>query len=298
MTTPSEIFDGPAITALGLAVSRSVESNRPDRLIDDPLARAFVTAAHINLPMRLDWPQRDEAVTATERLHLHGSRYIGLRTRFYDDLLISAAGTGIRQSVLIGAGLDTRAVRLALPATFHLLELDQSRLLAWKQEVLDAQLAIPRCRRSWIGTDLREDWPSELMRRGFDPGQPAAFIAEGLLPYLSPRERFRLVSQIDALAAPGSVLALDRIVGDPHAHGRVSRLSRDSGLDMTTLMASGENDDTAARMQADGWKIRETAVAHVAASYGRDLGDPFHVSRNASEPEPPWLETRFLQATR
>ena len=58
-------------------------------------------------------------------------------------------------------------------------------LLEWKQTVLVAQAARPTCRRSWIGTDLREEWSGELRRRGVDAAQPAAFLAEGLLAYLS-----------------------------------------------------------------------------------------------------------------
>jgi O-methyltransferase involved in polyketide biosynthesis len=45
MADSIEIFSGPAATALGLAASRTVESNRPDRLINDPLARVFFEAA-------------------------------------------------------------------------------------------------------------------------------------------------------------------------------------------------------------------------------------------------------------
>ncbi len=231
MTDASKIFSGPAVTALGLAASRTVESDRWDRLITDPLARAFFEAAGLNLPMRLAWPKPGEKVTDTERLHLHGSRYIGLRTRFYDDLLLRVARNGLRQGVLIGAGLDTRAFRPPLPAEFHLIELDQMALLEWKQRVLEAQRVLPTCRRSWIGADLREDWSAHLTRRGFDAAQPTAFIAEGLLPYLNPEQQLGLLHRVDALAATGSVLAADRIVGDPHAAGRVACLSRRSGLD-------------------------------------------------------------------
>jgi methyltransferase (TIGR00027 family) len=296
ITNPSEIFSGPAVTALGLAVSRTVESSLPDRLISDPLARTFFEAAGLNLPMRLDWPEPGEGVTDTERLHLHGSRYIGLRTRFYDDLLLRAADSGLRQGVLIGAGLDTRAFRLPLPADFHLIELDQMTLLEWKQSVIEAEGVMPTCRRSWIGADLREDWTENLTRRGFDAAHPAGFVAEGLLPYLNPEQQRRLLDQVDALATTGSVLAADRIVGDPHAAGRVASLSRRSGLDMAQLLASGENHAIERVLAARGWNIRETPVADLALFYGRDLTDP--LGANEDPPEPPWLETRFLQGTR
>jgi methyltransferase (TIGR00027 family) len=299
MTDPTDVFSGSAVTALGLAASRAVESDRPDRLICDPLARVFFNAAGVNLPMRLDWPQPGDALSDAERLHLHGSRYIGLRTRFYDDVLVRAATRGLRQGVLIGAGLDARAFRLALPPDFHLIELDQTPLLEWKETVLDEQAAIPRCCRSWIGTDLREDWSEELAHLGFNPVQPTAFVAEGVLPYLAAEEHRDLLRQVEAVAASDSVLALDRIVGDPHAAGKVASLSRRSGLDMSQLLAPGENNDITTTLQDDGWSIRETPVADIAASYHRDLTDPFATNRDASaEIEPPWLDTRFLHGTR
>lgn len=102
-------FSGPGVTALGLAAARSVESGRPDRLIDDPYARRLFEVAGSRLPMRVDWPRDAEDVTDAEKLHLHGSRYVGVRTRFYDDVLQSALAHGVRQAVLLGAGLDTRA---------------------------------------------------------------------------------------------------------------------------------------------------------------------------------------------
>jgi methyltransferase (TIGR00027 family) len=299
MPSPSDVFSGPAVTALGLAASRTVESNRPDRLINDPLARTFFEAAGLNLPMRLSWPEPGENVSDTERLHLHGSRYIGLRTRFYDDFLLGAAASrGLRQGVLIGAGLDTRAFRLQLPPDFHLIEIDQTTLLEWKQNVIEAEGLTPTCGRSWIGADLREGWTENLTRRGFDAARGAAFVAEGLLPYLDPEQQRRLLDQIDALATTGSALAADRIVGDPHATNRAATLTRRSGLDMAQLLASGENNDIERMLRARGWNVRETAVADLAVSYGRDLTDPLGEPEAEGPAEPPWLETRFLQASR
>ena len=194
-------------------------------------------------------------MTDTERLHLHGSRYIGLRTRFYDDLLLRAADSGLGQGVLIGAGLDTRAFRLQLPPDFHLIEIDQLALLEWKQHVLDAEGVMPTCCCSWIGADLREDWTENLPCRGLDAARPTVFIAEGLLPYLRPDQQRTLLDHVNALAMTGSALAADRIVGDPHDSDRAASLTRRSGLDMTELLASGENNDIATAPGDHGWDI-------------------------------------------
>src|SRR3954451_75299 len=100
-----DVATGPGLTALGLAASRTVESGRPDRLIDDPLAARFLDAIASPVPFPTRWPAPSERPSDREALHLHGSRYIGLRTRYYDDLVVSAAAAHIEQVVLLAAGL-------------------------------------------------------------------------------------------------------------------------------------------------------------------------------------------------
>lgn len=148
--------------------------------------------------------------------------------------------------MLFGAGLDTRAFRLDLPAASELFELDQPGVLEFKDAVLSAQGADARCRRMAIGIDLRDDWLGALVARGFDPSRPTVWIAEGLLPYLPPDAQARLLTDIGESAAAGSTLALDRIKGDPTAGDRLGDLSERSGIDMASLLAKGQGHDLAA----------------------------------------------------
>lgn len=295
MHETTDNFSGPAITALGLAAARSVESGRPDRLIDDPLARCLYTAAEADLPMLPDWPAPDVTITSTHALHLHGSRYIGLRTRFYDDILLAGAHAGHRQAILLGAGLDTRAYRLALPADLRLYEIDQHALLSWKRQLL-ASRAQPTCHLLDIGIDLRDDWAAALRKAGFDPSQPTTFLAEGLLAYLTGDEQSALVTQIDALAAAASQLALDQLLGDPHASDRLDALTRRSGIDMNKLIAHGSGTDLAGQLTRHGWRTRQESVDAAATRYRRDLRRPFPSSSTEKSNEPPWLHTIFLTA--
>lgn len=267
--------------------------------MEDPFARTLFEGARVELPMRLDWPTPSDSITAAEALHLHGSRYIGLRTRFYDDALLAAAEAGLTQAVLLGAGLDTRAFRLDLAPEFHAFELDQEALLHYKTATLAQCGAHPRCRRSTIGIDLRDDWPAGLRQTDFDPQQATIWIAEGLLPYLPPSAQSELIEAIESLSATGSVLALDRITGDPTSAGRLRDLTERSGLDMESLFEGGDSSDLAAVLEAEGWKTLEESTTTVARRYGRDLGNPFSATGVASPAgEPPWLDTLFLTATR
>jgi len=292
-----DVTTGPGVTALGLAAARAVETSRKDRLVEDPFARRLFEAADADLPMLVAWPQEGAFVSDTEALHLHGSRYIGLRTRFYDDVLVAASRDGARQTVLLGAGLDTRAFRLDLPDDTLVVEVDQAGVLAFKDAVLRTHGVQPRCRRLTVGIELRADWTAELPVGGFDRERPTAWIAEGLLPYLPPAARAQLLEQISEQSAPGSTLAFDRIAGDPTKGDRLQALSARSGVEMDQLLAGGEGDYPHRLLQQRGWKVTDQPARVLADRYGRNLGDPFHnQDQGANAAEPPWLETMFLSA--
>lgn len=274
-------FAGAGVTALGLAAARAVESGRADRLIEDPYARSLYEAAGTDLGMRLEWPTAEDAVTEAEALHLHGSRYIGLRTRFYDDVL---AGAGTRQAVLLGAGLDTRVHRLALPAGLTVFELDRPELLAFKAGVLPAGRSVQ------VGGDLGGDWVAALRAAGFRADVPTTWIGEGVMPYLDAAAQEGLIAAVDACSANGSALAFDQVVS-----GDVGGLSRRSGIDMTSLLSgTGGVDALAAALGERGWTVATAAAEEVAGRYGRDLDDPF----GRAGADPPWLRTVFVTARR
>ncbi|MFG2289420.1 SAM-dependent methyltransferase [Streptomyces sp. NPDC048595] len=186
----------PSTTALWVAWARAVEHRRPDRLFADDLAAAFLAAAGA------------EAGTPPAEFREALPVAVATRTAFFDEHLRSVTAGGIRQVVLLGAGLDTRAFRLPWPAETSLYEFDTPELLAFKETVLDRQGAAATCRRTPLAIDLTGDWPALLCAAGLDPGQPVAWLAEGLLPYLEVEAADRLLTEIGRLSAPGSTLAL------------------------------------------------------------------------------------------
>src|SRR3989440_3686905 len=137
------IISGVGFTALAVAAGRAVESSRPDRVIEDPLAAAFVAAAHSPVPLPLRWPEPGTALSDQEVLLLHGADYVGLRSRFCDDYLRRACSDGIGQVVVLAAGLDTRAFRLGWLAGARLFEIDQPSVLEFKDAVLRQEGALP-----------------------------------------------------------------------------------------------------------------------------------------------------------
>jgi methyltransferase (TIGR00027 family) len=271
MLEPPRLPDSVGQTALGVARDRAAEAERPDRLFEDPLAAAFVRAgaeAGFAAPA---------ATGENFDVRAQRSAYVAVRTRFFDDALMAAAEAGIRQVVLLAAGLDARAFRLAWPPGTRLFELDQPEMFAFKERVLAEVGAVPRCDRQILGIDLREDWPVALLALGFDTARPSVWLLEGLLMYLSEPQRDGLLARIGELSAAGSQLALEppgwtvppelaaevaRGVLDPATIARARALQREAATEMSVA-------DPEAWLRGMGWEPRVYDVAERFHAYGR-----------------------------
>lgn len=251
----------PAVsrTAVGVAALRAYESNRPDRLFDDPYAAAFFEAGRAVLPTPGGDPLQDG---------LGALMYpqIVVRTRFYDDYLLEA---GCPQVVLLAAGLDTRAFRLAWPSGTRLFEVDLPEVLAFKDDVLAARGASPSCERVVVRADLREDWATALRAAGFDPAVPTAWLVEGLLIYLSHEDAERLLTIVGELSAPGSRVSFEHRSADA-PDGLIARArATEGGEHVTGLWRGGLRTAAPDWLATHGWRPSTVTRAEVAAGYGR-----------------------------
>lgn len=208
MTASPQSLPGVGKTAIGVASLRAVESRRPDRLFDDPYAQAFVEAARALVPELADSGLDGDHRSLTGIGALFYSHVV-VRTRFYDEYLLAATAAGCGQVVLLAAGLDTRAFRLSWPKPVRLFELDLPEVLSFKHRVLAGQDAIPGCARATVPVDLREDWSCELLAAGFQPAISTAWLAEGLLIYLSREEAATMLTVMGELSASGSRLSFE-----------------------------------------------------------------------------------------
>jgi methyltransferase (TIGR00027 family) len=256
------------MNAVGAAAVRAAESRRTDRLFDDPLAEAFVAAA--GRPWR--FPAKDEAAAAPFWTTMADTMVV--RTRFFDEYLALASTTGIDQFVALGAGLDTRAYRLDWPRAARLWEVDQPDVVSFKEQVLTAMAAVPRCRRMSLGADLRGDWPSTLRRAGFRPELPTAWIVEGPLVHLTADECDVLLGRLGELSAPDSRLGLSvttEAMLDPSAKPAVLDALGDYSVKVGTTWRSGSADDPAEWLAGHGWTARAYDPVQRGQAYGRRL---------------------------
>ncbi|CAM3250581.1 SAM-dependent methyltransferase [Mycobacterium intermedium] len=195
-------------TALFVATARALEAQKPDPLAVDPYAELFCRAVGGSWADVLDGTAPDHELLS-EDFGAHFVTFQGARTRYFDAYFQRAADAGARQVVVVAAGLDSRAFRLPWPDGTTVFELDRPQVLDFKSEVLAAHRVQPRAERREIAVDLRDDWPRALRDSGFDPAQPSAWIAEGLLIYLPAAAQEQLFRGIDGLASRGSHVAVE-----------------------------------------------------------------------------------------
>ena len=269
-------------TALEVAASRAVETAGPNPLIRDDFARILVSSAGPAWAQLTDaelaWLDGDQHGQRVHRVHCD---YQAVRTHFFDEYFGNAVTAGIRQVVILAAGLDSRAYRLNWPAHTAVYEIDQPKVLEYKTGILQSHGTVPTARRCPVPADLRDDWPAALTAAGFDRTQPTAWLAEGLLPYLPSDAQDRLFEMFTALSASGSQVAVE--VFGRNSNGNTRRLLRMRerlGLDVNIQALTYHEPDRSdpAQWLADhGWQVHSVNKHEEMARLGRpvpeDLAD-------------------------
>ena len=132
------------------------------------------------------------------------------RARFIEDLVIEQAGLGLRQYVILGAGLDSFAQRRPdVASRMTVFEVDQPTPQAWKRQRLTALgFGLPDWLRFVpVDFEARESWRDALVAAGFDTSQPAIVVSTGVSMYLTKEANAATLRQVAGLA-PGSMLAM------------------------------------------------------------------------------------------
>jgi methyltransferase (TIGR00027 family) len=268
-------------TATMVAAARALASNETNPIINDPFAAPLVRAVGLDFFTRL---VDGEVVTADtqdggERDLRLETDSIAVRTRFFDEFFLDAANDGLRQSVILAAGLDARAYRLSWPSGSVVYEVDQPQVIEFKSATMSALSATPAADRRTVSIDLREDWPAALRRSGFDDTKPTAWSAEGLLMYLPPEAQDRLFDNITALSAPGSKLATEY---HPDSGTTMTQRAQEFNqrwvklgcdIDLSGLFFDGERSTVVDYLTDRGWQVTTRPRRDLFADYGRVFPD-------------------------
>ena len=276
------ITESVGATALSVAAARAVETAAADPLIRDKFAYLLVSSAGTpwaRLASDLDWIGDDDHGRRAHRLAVD---YQAVRTHYFDSYFADAVAAGIRQVVILAAGLDSRAFRLDWPAGTTVFEIDQPQVVSYKTTTLESAGAAPTADRRTVPIDLRDDWAAALTAAGFDRGQPTAWLAEGLLPYLPAEAQDRLFEILTSLSAPGSRVAVEAFTvgaadNDRRRAARRTRFERMRqrlGLDInveTLTYQESDRADAAEWLTEHGWQVNAVSNADEMARLGRPI---------------------------
>ncbi|MFZ1160913.1 class I SAM-dependent methyltransferase [Mycobacterium sp.] len=277
-----DITESVGATALSVAAARAVETGAADPLIRDEFAYLLVSTAGqpwARLASSLEWIGDDDHGRRSHRLAID---YQAVRTHYFDSYFNEAVAAGIRQVVILAAGLDSRAFRLDWPAGSTVYEIDQPQVVAYKTSTLESAGAAPTADRRTVQIDLRDDWAAALTAAGFDPSQPTAWLAEGLLPYLPAEAQDRLFEILTGLSAPGSRVAVEAFslgAADNEARrtarrARFDRMRQRLGLDInveTLTYQESDRTDAAEWLTDHGWQVTAVGNATEMARLGRPI---------------------------
>jgi len=269
-------------TATMVAAARAMASKAEQPLINDPYAEPLVRAVGLDLFTRLatgelnpaDLEDDGDGAPGVQRM----TDNMAVRTKFFDEFFLDATNAGIRQAVILASGLDARAYRLPWPDGTTVYEIDQQQVIEFKSRTLAELGAQPTATRRAVAIDLRDDWPAALKAAGFDPEQPSAWSAEGLLGYLPPDAQDRLLDTITELSAPGSRIATESGPTRKPGHEerikermrKVSERWRKHGLDldMTELVYFGDRNEAAVYLSDHGWQMGGSTIREMFAANG------------------------------
>jgi methyltransferase (TIGR00027 family) len=285
-----DITESVGATALGVAAARAAETESDHPLISDPFARVFLDTVGDGEWTWYGAPELPaEVVEAEPALPLRMKSMVSFfasRTLFFDTLFLDAAAAGIRQVVILAAGLDARSWRLPWPDGVTVFELDQPTVLEFKASTLHDHGAEPTCHRVGVPVDLRQDWPKALQQAGFDASAPSAWSVEGLLMYLPATAQELLFDRIHGLTGSGSRVGIEAL-SSSFADPDVAAQRRERSDRVRALMAKADpqrevprteelwyfedREDVGDWWRRHGWEVAVTPSDELMTGYGRAL---------------------------
>jgi len=205
----------PSGTAEGLAYLRYRETLRPpeEMICNDYLAYHF-SAWWTRMAAIMMQPLPNSMVEWTLEQQGRGVvGFIAARTRMFDDFVEQQIGDGIKQFVILGAGLDSRAYRFAKQLRgIKTFEVDHPLTQIEKKARVAAVFKGLPFQIHYVPVDLmRDDLIQALLKAGYDPTQRTLFTMEGVAMYLDETTVRRILTSVHACSGHGSSLIFDYV---------------------------------------------------------------------------------------
>ena len=203
-----------------------------------------------------------------------GRLFTAARSRIAEDALSRAVESGVRQTVILGAGLDTLGLRNPHAARrIRIYEVDHPATQAWKcQRLAEAQIALP----SWlilVPVDFEQDDMGEkLVAAGFQQNSPAFFTWLGVVPYLTHDAISRTLDYMSSI--PNSEVVFDYLEPPEASSEELGQLERERTEQLKRIderaVSRFEPAGIAAILRAHGFcTIEDINFQEIASRFGR-----------------------------
>lgn len=204
-----------------------------------------------------------------------GRLFTAARSRIAEDALSKAVERGVRQVVILGAGLDTFALRNPHAARISIFEVDHPATQAWKrQRIVGAELAPPPW-LTFVPVDFeQDDLQQKLSSAGFERTSAAFFTWLGVVPYLT---HGAIGSTLDYMASIQNSEVVFDYMEPPEAFSEEIRgvvTERTEQLEKTEERRASRFDPAGIRaiLRAHGFcDIEDINFQQIAARFGRDV---------------------------
>jgi len=210
-------------TALRVALHRAAHQllDAPTVFVD-PLALRIL-GPNVEAAFRADPAQYD-----TSRFAPQMRAFMAVRARFAEEQIAQARATGVRQVVILGAGLDTYAYRSPAAPPVTIWEVDHPATQAWKRELLAAAGIEPPAHLKFVAADLaREPLEGVLAAAGFEAHAGAVFSWLGVAQYLTADDVLATLRYVAGVTAAGGGITFDYSIA-PTLLGPAERLAYDA----------------------------------------------------------------------
>jgi len=227
-----------SLTALLTAYARAYHAVHDDpKIFDDFLAYQFFTEEERtsfgqNLADSLKFfdPERaascpSQATALAWYMRIQGAPTTLSRSRYTEDSLEAAFRQGVRQYVILGAGMDTFALRRPdLVSQLKVFEIDHPLTQAFKLNRLkELGWEIP-AQLHFIPVDLTKETLANALRQSpYDPRKPSFFSWLGVTIYLTRAKVFTTLRTIAGIAPAGSSIIFDYLDTDAFIPGKASK---------------------------------------------------------------------------
>jgi methyltransferase (TIGR00027 family) len=190
-----------------VALIRAIEAQKPEdvRICYDPYARALIDGG---IAFTLSKLVIDSGLY--ERMAPGAMAFITSRERYIDDFLKTELSEGLGQVVILGAGFDTRAYRIAGIEKVRVFEIDQPATQAVKLERLKKVIAPLPGHVTFIPVDFNTQTLGErLPAAGYDEHGKTLFIWQGVTYFLTPEGVDSTLAFIANHSGPDSSVIFD-----------------------------------------------------------------------------------------